>query len=129
VQIHRYLSDFPVNVKTTGTNGIKDRLAQLTADVADLAAKVKETKDADQKKAIKQQIAEHKVDLKKLNDDVKRADKMDVSKVKNIDEFIYQEAQSRMRELFVVYHSMKEAAMDCFLLKNFHADDTIQCLV
>jgi hypothetical protein len=129
VQIHRYLSDFPVNVKTTGTNGIKDRLVQLTADVADLAAKVKETKDADQKKAIKQQIAEHKADLKKLNDDVKRADKMDVSKVKNIDEFIYQEAQSRMRELFVVYHSMKEAAMDCFLLKNFHADDTIQCLV
>jgi hypothetical protein len=128
VQIHRYLSDFPVNVRTSSTSGIKDRLASLASDVADLAEKAKGTKDAEQKKAIKQQVAVHKADIKKLNDEVKRAEKMDVSKVKNIDEFIYQEAQSRMRELFVVYHSMKEAAMDCFLLKKFHSDDTINCL-
>jgi hypothetical protein len=115
-------------VRTSSTSGIKDRLASLASDVADLAEKAKATKDAEQKKAIKQQVAVHKADIKKLNDEVKRAEKMDVSKVKNIDEFIYQEAQSRMRELFVVYHSMKEAAMDCFLLKKFHSDDTINCL-
>ena len=45
----------------------------------------------------------------------------------NIDDFVNEEAKSRMRALLTIHHVMKEAAVDCMLLKEFHNDSTIKC--
>jgi flagellar motility protein MotE (MotC chaperone) len=66
-------------------------------------------------------------EVKGIEADIKKIDKADSKKVESIDRFIYAEAQSRMKELFVTYHSMKEAAIDCRILHKFHADKAIVC--
>ena len=42
-----------------------------------------------------------------------------------IDEFVQKEAMKRMRDLFTIYISMKEAAIDCKALYKFHTKDQI----
>jgi hypothetical protein len=50
-----------------------------------------------------------------------KSKKIDTSNIKMIDEFIYNESREHVKELLVVYQSMKEAAVDCRLLDKFHA--------
>ena len=44
-----------------------------------------------------------------------------------IDQTVYDMAQKKMRDLFVIYHSMKEAAVDCMILHKFHGDASVKC--
>lgn len=46
---------------------------------------------------------------------------IDPSSVANIEEVIFKESRERMKELLIVYQCMKEAAVDCKILSEFHS--------
>jgi len=128
VQIHRYFSDFPIDVKVSGSSTLQMEVTDLEGIVSDLDTKVKAEKEKSIKKALREAHAEKKKRLTTLKKELKAHAKMNVDNVHNIDEFIYNEAQRKMKELFVTYHSMKEASVDCMLLKQFHNDPSIHCV-
>jgi len=128
VQIHRYMSDFPIDVQVNGTSSLEMEVNDLEGIVADLDSRMKAEKDKAIKKVLKETHADKKKQLTALKKELKAQAKMDSANVHNIDEFIYKEAQNKMKELFVTYHSMKESAVDCRLLKQFHNDSSIHCL-
>jgi hypothetical protein len=68
VQIHRYMSDYPID---------------------------------------------YKVKMKNSSDSVS-------NDVKNIEDFVYQNALAKMKELVIIQQSIKEAAVDCRILAKFH---------
>ena len=128
VQIHRYFSEFPVDVNVTGTSSVQMEITDLKGIIGDLEDRIKATKDKDEKKALKDKLSASKKLVTSLNKQVKSSKATDTTGVLNIDEYVYNMAQSKMKELFVTYHCMKEAAVDCRLLSDFHSDGTIHCL-
>ena len=129
VDIHRYLTDLPIDVRMTpGQGKTQERLAKIKAEVVVLEERIKETDEKTAKKILKETVAQYKKEIKGIEADAKKLAKADTSKINSIDMAVYTEAQNRMRELFVIYHCLKEAAIDCQLLHAFHGDATIQCL-
>jgi hypothetical protein len=134
VDIHRYMTDLPIDIKSSSSTGnVRARLVSLKSSIQGLKEQLKDMgkgkgkDEADAKSDLKETIAVQTKEAKGIETDLKKLEKTDMSKVKGIDQFVYAEAQSRMRELFVTYHCMKEAAIDCLVLKKFHADSTIMC--
>ena len=131
VDIHRYLTDLPIDIKGSSAAGnARMRIAALKASIETFKDQLKDTdkSDGDAKLTLKDSIAEKTKELKGVEADVKKLEKSDVSKVKSIDLVVYNEAQNRMRALFVTYHCMKEAAIDCLMLHKFHGDNSITCM-
>jgi hypothetical protein len=109
----------------------------------DVAAKAKVVELKVREKALKVDIKENEAAIKAVKKGVEEREKLakksstgstgtrrkkgtaltsvDTDSVKMIDEFIFQESRERVKELLVVYQSMKEAAVDCRLLQRFHA--------
>lgn len=127
VDIHRYMTDLPLDFKTSSNEGQAARVQQIKDSINLLKEQVKDAETKEAKQILKETIAAHTKEVKSIEADVKKIAKMADKNVENIDKKIYEEAQRRMRELFVVYHSMKEAAVDCLMLNKFHADPTIKC--
>ena len=76
----------------------------------------------------KEELKLQKVELKKYPDELAppkgrgRAKKtLDATGVENIDKFIYENAKTKMQHILSLYQAMKEAAIDCQVLKNFHS--------
>lgn len=127
VQIHRYLSDIPSD--SSKRQDMEIESVNLEGIISNLEERIKALppkKEAETRKLLKEKLAEAKADLKELKKTMKKT--VSAADVKNIDEFIYNEAQNRMKELFTIYHCMKEAAVDCQLLKKFHSNPSIHCL-
>ena len=98
-------------------------LKGLTKELDELGEQVEGVKKAleDAKKGVaevKAQLAAKKKELKLL-DKPSKLDK--AGDVEHVEQRIYDEARERFKELFTVYQSMKEAAVDCKLLKEFHS--------
>lgn len=178
VQIHRYMSQYPMDVTlNTKTNAVdtkphtgptEDEAAQIAAyetritdtkrGIEDLTtqlvplkgitSKSKDTEAVARKEDLKARVQFGKDQIKKDEDEMKqikkhieardkeaaKADKeankrkksskfsrIDPSTIKMIDEQIFEESRSRVKELMLVYQMMKESAVDCMLLKTFHA--------
>ena len=127
MQIHRYLSDIPADsskkqdmeIENVNLEGI---ISNLEERIKALSAK----KEVEARKLLKEKLAKTKAELKELKKNMKKI--VSAANIKNIDEFIYNEAQNRMKELFTIYHCMKEAAVDCQLLHKFHNNSSIHCL-
>lgn len=126
VQIHRYFSDFPIDIQVS--SGLDMQLNDLQGIIDDLNNKIKIETNKLIKKALKDKLAAKKKELTSLKKDIKEKEKMNADNIHNIDEFIYKKAQEKMKELFVTFHCLKESAVDCMLLKEFHNDSTIQCI-
>lgn len=129
VEIHRYFSDTPsIDEKVNVTSGTSE-FETLTTEISTLEYKLSEVTDKKEKALLKSQIKEANAKLKSLAIQQKKIDKskQDMS-VTMIDKMIYENAQLRMRDLFTVYHSMKEAAVDCLLLQDFHNNPEIKCM-
>jgi hypothetical protein len=120
VDIHRYFSDVPI---TANNSDASERLDSLKKSLEEAKAQLKATlaKEKEAKKTIKDNITHLQTNIKLYTTSSKQ------NNVESIDMYIYNTAQSRMRELFVVYHALKEAALDCRLLHKFHNDDSIKC--
>lgn len=82
-------------------------------------------KDEDGLKQINKNIETRDKDtMKQKAADSRKASKyskIDPSTMKMIDEVVFEESRERVKELLLVYQMMKEAAVDCKLLQNFHA--------
>lgn len=129
VNIHRYLSDFPVNISLQNTEqSILSEIDKQQLVVAQLQAQMKEEKDKTGKADLKTQLAEIKKHIANYKKQLASSKKMDVANIKNIDEIVYNEALEKMKLLFVIYHSMKNAAIDCRLLSKFHDDPSLVCM-
>ena len=82
----------------------------------------------------KDKIADLKSILKEKKKELKQLDKPpknNPKEVEMIEHRIQQEAEERFKELFTVYQCMREAAVDCRLLKDFHektAGQKISCI-
>ena len=77
---------------------------------------------------IKENIEKNKKELKTLNAALKKITKEKPTKkkynatgVENIDQFIYKNAISKMQNILTLYQALKEAAIDCQVLKEFHS--------
>ena len=100
VKIHRYFAEMPIEVSSEG--GIEGKLNHL--------------KSLNTENMTKAQIA----NLKK---EIRTFEKFKDMELKSIDQFIYEESQRRMRDLFTVYRCMQEASLDCVALAEFHGFD------
>lgn len=123
VEIHRYMSDLPLELKRPSFNNdsakqrqIEARLEMLTSDLAGLNKKTQKDEIAEVKALIK----EAKAELKALTKEKAGKKKLDLENIKNIEEQIYNESRDRMKNLLIVYQAMKEAAVDCRILQTFH---------
>jgi hypothetical protein len=147
VHIHRYMADKPV--EKVVDNGpirekIQDEIDSLNLKLDEYKDIQKEIKDKEKKlkkieepgkllilkkeiDKLKEQLA--KFDLNKYKKllaekkkELKNVDKVPkvIQNIENIEDRIFSESRERFKLLFSVYHVMKEAAVDCRLLKNFH---------
>lgn len=124
VTIHRYMSDFPIDIHKQSTNTEENKLIQIEQDIQRLTNDIQVL----DKKTNKTEIAETKKEITRLNKElkevlkeIKNKKKIDISTIKNIEDIIFEESRSRMKQLLVVYHAMKEAAIDCRILEKFHS--------
>jgi hypothetical protein len=104
VMIHRYQSAI---MKPIQTNMLD--VQQVESQIERLQKEIEAT-------TVKKVVAEKRKELKALEKSIKN----DLSNVKNIDEFIYNNALEKMKELVVIHQAIKEAAVDCRLLNKFH---------
>jgi hypothetical protein len=113
VNIHRYMNERP-DFKLSLAN--KDELEKALKEATELKKTVK----------TKSQKAELQNKIKKIRAALKQTG---VSSVPMIEEIIYTESRERMKTLMVLYQCIKEAAVDCRVLKEFHSrtGHEIQC--
>jgi chromosome segregation ATPase len=83
---------------------------------------------------VKERIKTLKAEYKKLEkkakaNEKKVKNKVDATDIINIDEFIYKQSQEKMKQILTLYQYMKEAAIDCQVLNEFHksGNQTINC--
>lgn len=149
VQVHRYMSDLPLGTNAvmaapTVVPGLtpveQDQKTRLENDIAQAQRRIVELQEAKPKKGsseaeqvakLKAEIAEHKTSLKNIAKAVEARDKaikrntrkrktLDATGIENIDKFIHNEARNRFKQILGIYETMKEAAIDCQVLKKFH---------
>lgn len=106
VLIHRYQSDLPIQTDFVD-------VAQLEKQVKDLEKDIETITD-------RKLVAAKKKELKAVSSEMKKAVKNDLTKIKNIDEFIHNNALEKMKQLVTIHQAIKEAAIDCRLLNKFH---------
>jgi hypothetical protein len=128
VKIHRYMSDFPIELSRPKVPEMEERIKEMEIKLQDLEAKLAaagktRAKDEEQKaykENLKNMIKSTKASIKEANAELKQVQKLDLQNIKNIDEFVFNEAREKMKQLFTVYHAMKETAVDCRILSKFH---------
>lgn len=99
----------------------------------DLSTSLKEK--TEQVKTFEKQLKELNSIIEKRDKDITKASKAlkkakhDLSSIKMIDEFIFNESREHMDVLSTIFQSMKEAALDCRLLDKFHANigEKVKC--
>jgi muconolactone delta-isomerase len=124
VQIHRYMSDLPLELKRPSFNNdaAKERQLREQLEYFESGLEMLDKKtQKDEIKDTKAEIANIKRQLKEIEKEMRHKKKLDLENIKNIDEIIYAESRERMKQLLVVYQAMKEAAIDCQILKSFHS--------
>jgi len=126
VYIHRYFSDLPIKVGVDNTKAMKEEVSKLEFKLKDLEEEQKNANKGS-KGVLKSAITSVKKELTSLKKELKELEKLNASEIKNIDDFIYNEAFSRFKSLHVIYNCMREAAVDCKLLEKFHNDPNIRC--
>ena len=128
VEIHRYLSDLPVKVDVDYMGTMQTKVRDLMIKIENLKDNLGQATTKGDKASIKADISATQKEVKADQAEIKKTEKANTIKVEAIDKFVYDNAKTKMRDLFTSYHSLKEAAVDCKLLHKFHADESIKCL-
>jgi hypothetical protein len=108
-------------------------LEQLEQEFVELQKSLRDTEEnmvkaKDGIQGLKSKLNEKKKELKKL-DAPPKTNMLEA--VDNIEEMIQEEAKERFKQLFIVYNCMREMAVDCRLLKEFHSatsGQNIECV-
>jgi hypothetical protein len=119
VKVFRYITDMPLQT-------YKDETIQQENRRQDIKAKIESEerhmlmlpKKAHQQeiRALKASITANKKELR----GIEKALRADVGNIQNIEEVVSAEAKERMRTLLDIYQAMKEAAVDCRIMQEFH---------
>jgi pyrimidine operon attenuation protein/uracil phosphoribosyltransferase len=168
VQIHRYMSDFPLSVSVNSESnkaavnvdpGITDNektlvleykskyesilidITKVEQEYKAIGSKARGDAVTEKRNALKTQLKELKSKLKAIEIEVKIIEKAvearmkqktskkktkktkqyDASTVELVDDMIYKIARERVKTIMTINQCMKEAAIDCRILKDFHA--------
>lgn len=114
VNIHRYFSEIPIIINND--ENIENDISHITNELD----KMKGKRGA----SFKGKRDLLKEELKLMKKQQKEQSKQGVFvDIKNIDDFIFKEAQNKMKDLLVIHMAIKEAAIDCKLLQKFHSTD------
>jgi hypothetical protein len=105
VNIHRYMNSAP-NLQAVVANK-----ADLEKELAIAVENRKNVKTKSQKEEIQNRIKKLRAALKKSG----------TLSVPMIEELIFKESRERMRSLMIIYQCLKEAALDCRVLNEFHS--------
>lgn len=128
VLIHRYLADYPHNIKLFSS---AKQLATLESDKAalkiaeqELASMGRGKKGDNAHKQKKEELKEHikqlQVAVKGYTKSLKELQDLDPSRVAMIDPELHKQVRERYKRMMVTLLAMKEAAIDCRLLHGFH---------
>ena len=130
VSIHRYMNDMPIIdvVRPVIDEGEPDK---LVAAIQDIKNKMAQETDKTVIKSIKVQIKQLETQHKLLLKELGAKKKMDAANIRNVEEFVFKESRDRMKDLLVIYHAMREAALDCKVLQAFHSTSEypVKCMV
>lgn len=130
VKLKTGLKKYTADSKNISKEITKDKKAKK--DVSDLEDKLSINKTVidnikERIEKNKEEIKQQKAELKKYPDELAskgkgRAKKtVDATGIENIDKFIFENAKSKMQHILSLYQAMKEAAIDCQVLKKFHS--------
>lgn len=97
------------------TAGILSEIEALEVDIN--KKKLAYNQDKEYVSGYKAELKEKEKALKKLSEIPKKP----VENIENIEERIFKESRERMKELLIVYNALKEAAIDCKVLNEFHS--------
>lgn len=136
VNVHRYMADVPVKNEFKQYNtlysedSVKSLESKLDSLHEDLKKLPRSKKYASEREQLKTQFEIVKKQLKTNKDALKKQKKANDDNVSNIEQLIFDESRERIKELLVVYQAMKEAALDCRVLQEFHGQtikNAVQC--
>ena len=124
VEIHRYMSDVPITLLRPNIAESEQKKTDLNNELEMLIMQLddydKKTQKAEIKEA-KAEIAAKKKEIKEMDKEAAKAKKVDTSNIKNIEQVIFDESRQRMHEILLIYQIMKECAIDCRILQEFHS--------
>ena len=123
VRVYRYMSEMPLDIYK-GANDKQELNKQSVKNAIDeaeaqLRALDKKTQKAEIAK-VKAIITDKKKELRAIEKELRANKKIDINNVHNIEEVIHAEAKERMMALMNIYQAMKEAAVDCRIMQEFH---------
>jgi hypothetical protein len=123
VRVYRYMSEMPLDIYK-GVNDKQEQYKQsVTNDISAAEARLGTLDKKTQKAEIastKAIITEKKKELKAIEKELRANKKIDINNISNIEEVIHAEAKERMMALINIYQAMKEAAVDCRIMREFH---------
>lgn len=110
VNVHRYFSDRPstLQVQVVDTVGIQAKLDAIIVQIGNL-----KKKDPENRKRLHEE-------KKKYDSALKKDKKVNSDNIVIIDQKIYDDAKRRMVVMQLTTQAMKESALDCSLLSEFH---------
>ena len=93
--------------------------------------KIKQDEILDKNQSPLKLLKEELIKLKHEKVELIKKIKSDVSDIKNIEDFIYNESRERFKIMTTLYQAMKEVAIDCTILNKFHSNITpkINCYI
>ena len=79
---------------------------------------------------LKAEIVTLSKEKRKLMKSIKEIKLMNIDKINNIDSQIYRESIERVSEQNIILETMKQKAIDCYLMKDYHnnGNEDIQCI-
>ena len=125
VQIHRYMSRLPEKdelntVSLTKNSKHLKHLEERLKDAQDRLDNIPKT-EKENIKELKELIKSINVEIKQINKSTKDIQKVNEKNIENIEKKIFHESRERMKDILVIYHAMREAAIDCKVMEKFHA--------
>lgn len=119
VKVFRYISDMPLQTYKENATQNEERQKAIKSKIEEDERRVLTMHKKTQQQEIKDLKAAIAADKKELRA-IEKSLKTNIGNVRNIEEVIYEEAKERMRSLLNIYQAMKEAAVDCRIMQEFH---------
>lgn len=122
VKIHRYMINLPTenDVHRSDLSNIEESIKKQEKELSEKKSLYENTSDKAEKRDIKLDIARMTVELKRITVELKKLTKMNNDNVQNVEKKIFEESRSRMKDILTIYQSMREAAIDCKIMEEFH---------
>jgi len=135
VNVHKYLADFPVELKYVDIDGMHKRVEDLKKSILETDAKLNDIKGKRGKEfttireSSKKELSELRLKMSEVNKEIKEAASIDPKKYFMIDQKIEEEVADRLSAQRFLLYVMKMMAIDCELFQQFHAQsgDKYKC--